>query len=174
MADGTFAMLMLAFGLTDMGYNYCGTETGCLGRTDDQRRISISAGEWLERRATPQSELYVRYDLGQKLGPFGNAVGLSVAENGETWIGYGQTYDFEIGDSPFYGELHAITGIYANNGGFDLGFPIEFRSGVELRYENDAGWRFAVGYDHRSNTGIFPGPNPGVEMAFFKVSAPLN
>lgn len=173
MADGTFAVLMFALGLTDMHWNHCGTEAGCLGRSEAPRRISVAAGEWLERRATPQPELYIRYDLDHKLGPFGNAVGFSVAENGEMWVGYGQTYEFQIADSPFYGELHALTGLYAKNGGFDLGVPIEFRSGVELGYENDAGWRFAVGYDHRSNTGIFGGINPGVEMAFFKLSVPL-
>ena len=35
-----------------------------------------------------------------------------------------------------YAQLHAMPGLYADNGGFDLGGPMEFRSGIELGYEN--------------------------------------
>ena len=171
MADGTFAVLMLIAGLTDMNLNYCKTETGCLGRSEMTPRLSFSALEWQERQALPQSELYVRYDLGHKAGPFGFAAGLSIAENGETWIGFGNTWTYQ--HRSFYTELHAMPGLYFDNGGFDLGHEIEFRSGIEIGFENRAGWRYAATYDHRSNTGIFGGDNPGVETVGFKVSIPL-
>ena len=172
MADGTFAALMFAAGLIDMGTNYCGAEKGCLGRSETQPRLSISAGEILKRRAMPADEFYVRYDLGRNIGPFGTALGFSVGENGEMWLGLGQTYTFDFGDSPFFAELHAMPGLYAANGGFDLGGPIEFRSGIELGYENGAGVRFGVSYDHRSNADIFS-QNPGVETMQFRISIPL-
>ena len=173
MADGSFAALMFAVGLLDMSANYCGTEDGCLARSQTQPRLTISGGQFLKRRAMPADEFYVRYDLGQKLGPFGNAIGFSIAENGEMWLGFGQTYTFDLGDSPFFAELHAMPGLYAANGGFDLGGPIEFRSGLEIGFENDAGWRFGVSYDHRSNAGIFT-RNPGVETVQMRISIPLN
>ena len=172
MADGTFAVLLLLLGGTDMARNYCGTEIGCFGRTETQARFAISAGEVLERQATTAGEVYLRYDLGHKRGPFGRAMGLSVGENGETWVGFGQTYDIPLGDRAFI-ELHSMPGLYADNGGFDLGGPIEFRSGVEIGYENKAGWRFGLSYDHRSNAGIYD-DNPGIETVQFRVSIPTS
>ena len=173
MADGTFAVLLFVLGLTDMGMNHCGTTAGCLGKSDTTPRFSISAGEVLERRANPAAELYLRYDLGQMHGPFGTAAGLSVGEGGETWAGFGATYTMPFGRSGAYAELHAMPGLYLDNGGFDLGGPIEFRSGVELGYETSKGWRVALTYDHRSNAGIYD-ENPGIETVQFKVSIPLN
>ncbi len=162
MADGTFAVLMLVLGLADMSVNHCGTSSGCMGKSHEAPRLAFSAGEVLERRAKPASEVYFRYDLGTKIGPFGNAVGASFGENGEVWVGFGQTYKLDFGNSPFYTELHAMPGLYLDNGGFDLGGPLEFRSGVEFGYENRRGWRFAASYDHRSNAGIY-NDNPGIE-----------
>ena len=170
MADGTFAALLWIAGLLDMSQNYCGTEVGCFGRTETTPRFAISAGEVLERRAKPAGEIYMRYDLGHKRGPFGRAAGLSVGEHGEVWMGFGQTYEVSLGDR-FYTELHAMPGLYFDNGGFDLGGPIEFRSGIEVGYENREGWRFGLSYDHRSNAGIYKN-NPGVETVQFRVSIP--
>lgn len=173
MADGTFAVLLFAIGLTDMGLNHCGTEAGCLGRTEVTPRLSISGGEVLERRAEAAGEVYLRYDLGRKRGPFGNAAGLSLGENGETWVGFGTTYTVAFGRSGAYAELHSMPGLYFDNGGFDLGGPIAFRSGVELGYETRQGWRMALSYDHRSNAGLYD-ENPGMETVQVKVSIPLN
>ena len=172
MADGTFAALLFIIGLTDMGINHCGTSEGCLGTGQTQSRLSISGGEVLERQADPAAELYLRYDLGQTRGPFGGAAGLSVTENGEAWVGFGATYLVPFGRSGAYAELHAMPGLYFDNGGFDLGGPIAFRSGLELGYETAQGWRMALSYDHRSNAGIYD-ENPGIETVQFKVSIPL-
>ena len=171
MADGTFAVLMLLAGLADMRMNHCGTAAGCLGRADVTPRIALSLGEVVERRATSANEIYLRYDLGRTIGPFGLSAGLSVSENGETWVGFGNTYTVDLGPRA-YVELHAMPGLYAPNGGFDLGGVIEFRSGIELGYENRQGWRFGLGYDHRSNAGIYA-RNPGIETVHLRVSMPL-
>ena len=169
MADGTFAVLMLVLGLTEMGTQHCGTQTGCLGRSETTPRFALSAGTVLERQAQPAGEVYLRYDLGHRNGPFGHAVGLSVGEGGETWIGFGQTLTYEV--RGLYAELHAMPGLYFDNGGFDLGGPIEFRSGIEVGYENRKGWRFGVSYDHRSNAEIYS-RNPGIETVQLRVSIP--
>ena len=172
MSTGIFAVIMFAAGLSDMNANYCGTETGCLGRNETLPRLAFSSGSIVPRVAQPADEIYIRYDLGHKLGPFGNAVGFSMGENGDMWLGFGQTYLFEFADSPFFAELHAMPGIYVPNGGFDLGGPVEFRSGFEVGFENRAGWRFGFSFDHRSNAGIH-GRNPGVETVQLRVSVPL-
>ncbi len=173
MADGTFAVLMWVIGLTDMGMNYCGTETGCLGRSDAQAKLQFSAGQVVERRADSKSELMLRYKMGSKRGPFQPAVGLSLAEDGEAWIGFGQTYTMQWGSSPFYAELHAMPGLYSSGGGFELGGPIAFRSGIEVGFENRRGWQFGLSFDHRSNAGIYE-DNPGIETVQFRVSIPTN
>ena len=172
MADGTFAVLMLILGITDMSQNYCGTETGCFGKSADQPRLSFAVGEVIERRAEAQGEVSLRYDLGHRRGPFQPAIGLSVMEGGETWVGFGNTWETDFGGSPFYAELHSMPGLYFANDGFDLGGPIAFRSGIELGYENRSGWRYAISYDHRSNAGIYD-ENPGIETVRFGVSIPL-
>ncbi len=172
MADGTFAVLMLIAGLTDMSMNHCGTEAGCFDHGTQQPRLSLSAGQVIERRAEEAAEIYVRYDPAFKLGPFGHALGLSVGEDGETWVGFGMTYKIDFGDTPFYTELHSMPGLYFDNGGFDLGGVVEFRSGIEVGYENKQGWRFAASYDHRSNAQIYS-ENPGIETAALRVSIPL-
>jgi len=173
MADGTFAALLFIIGLTDMGVNHCGTETGCLGVTETTPRFSISGGEVLERRADSAAEVYFRYDFGQDRGPFGTAAGVSLGEEGATWVGYGATYTHHFGRSGTYAELHAMPGLYFDNGGFDLGGTVAFRSGVEVGYETRQGWRMALTYDHRSNAGLYD-ENPGIETVQFKVSVPLN
>ena len=172
MADRTFAVLLLVAGLTDMGTNYCGTPTGCLGAGEQESRLSFSAGNVIERRAEEGFEVSMRYDFARMIGPFGQAVGLSWGEESGSWVGYGWTWGTTFGKSPFYTELHAMPGLYAAADDFDLGGPIEFRSGIELGYENRNGWRYAVSYDHRSNAGIYD-ENPGVETVNFKVSIPL-
>jgi lipid A 3-O-deacylase len=172
MADGTFAVLMFIAGFTDMSLNYCGTETGCLGRNDTQPRVAFSAGQFDDRGAVADREIYVRYDMGHKRGPFGGTLGFSVANGSEMWIGIGHTYIWKPEHSDFYAEFHAMTGLYENNGGLDLGGPIVFRSGIEFGYENRAGWRYALSYDHRSNADIYR-DNPGVETYMFRVSVPL-
>ena len=164
---------MAIIGLTDMARNYCGTEIGCLGRTDTQPRIAIAAGEFDEKTADSRRELYFRYDLNHRIGPFGNSVGLSMADGGEIWIGYGQTWLWQPAGSRFYTELHAMPGLLIDNGGIDLGGPIEFRSGIELGYEARNGWRYALSYDHRSNADIYR-RNPGVETYMFRVSIPID
>lgn len=173
MADGTFAALLFIIGMTDMSMNHCGTDQGCLGTSQTAPRFSISGGQVLNRRADPAAEVYLRYDLGRQIGPFGTAIGLSVGEAGEAWVGAGATYTIPFGRSGAYAELHAMPGLYFDNGGFDLGGAVAFRSGFELGYETSRGWRMALSYDHRSNAGIYE-ENPGVETVQVKLSIPLD
>ena len=97
MADGTFAALLLIAGLTDMSSNYCGTATGCLGTTESVPRVAFSTGTTLERRAEESPEIYLRYDFGRDIGPFGQALGISYGEESGSWLGYGFTVSGEGG-----------------------------------------------------------------------------
>ena len=172
MADGTFAVAMWLAGLLDMSASGCFQDSTCLARSETQPRWSLSAGEVIERRAEPAGEMYFRRTTGVKRGPFSAVYGLSIGENDEVWIGFGQTYTFEFENAPLFVELHSMPGLYFPNGGFDLGGPIEFRSGIEIGFEDRRGWRYGLSYDHRSNTGLFYDENPGIETLQVRVSVP--
>lgn len=169
MADGTFAVLLLLLGWSDMKDSYCHMTEGCFARSTGPAHVSLSVGEVIHRRADPAMETYMRYDMPRRIGPFGQAVGLSVGEAGEIWAGYGVTYLRQIG--PVYAQLHLMPGLYLDNGGFDLGGWLEFRSGLEIGIQMQSGWRIALAYDHRSNGGIFS-KNPGIETAQIKIGFP--
>ncbi len=170
MADGTFAVLTLLLGLAQTGD--C-PETGCLSTHDSPPSLGVSFGEVLERRADSQKELYVTWAPGTSFGRYDTRAGLSVAEHGETWFGYGVTIDAMAPDAPFFIQLHAMPGVYLPNGGFDLGGPVAFRSGVEVGFQNRDGWRFGLSYDHRSNAGIHE-ENPGIETLQMRVTKTLD
>ena len=172
MADGTFAALLFILGLSDMQANYCGSEVGCLGRGGSVPRIYVSAGDVIKRRARPGAETYFRYDLAHTNGPFGNAIGFSISERKEAWIGYGQTYLMQADAVPIKAELHAMTGLYDKGLGHELGGRIAFRSGLDLIFETNGGVRYALSYDHRSHIGIYK-ENPGMETIQFAISFPL-
>ena len=163
MADGTFAVLWLLLGLADVAD---------ADRGATEPRLVLSAGEVLERRADAVSELYMRHDLGRSIGPYRAAMGVSVTAAGETWLGIGGTYALPLPGRRFYAELHFMPGIYLPNGGFDLGGPIAFRSGIEIGYESPEGWRYGIAYDHRSNGGLHD-RNPGIETVQYRVALPL-
>ncbi|CUH78518.1 acyloxyacyl hydrolase [Tropicibacter naphthalenivorans] len=169
MADGTFAVLLMLLGWSDMSDNYCDTAGGCWAPSDRPAQLMLSQGEVIRRRAHVANESYVRYDLGTQVGPFGQAAGFSAGEEGELWAGYGLTYTMRMG--AFYAELHLMPGLYLDNGGFDMGGLLEFRSGLELGLESADGWRVGLAYDHRSNGGIFEA-NPGKETLQVRFGAP--
>ncbi|MCG7493068.1 acyloxyacyl hydrolase [Thalassobius sp. Cn5-15] len=167
--NGTFALLFAVVSLTDMAQNHC--PTGCLAHSPEAARISISAGQTQFQDNFIGEEIYARYELDHKLGPYQNAIGLSVTDTGDAWLGFGQLWTKEF-TSGAYVQLHAMPGIYVQGDGPDLGFPIEFRAGVELGYAFSNGARLGISYDHRSNADI-KATNPGLETLQVRYSIPL-
>lgn len=168
--DGTFAVLTLLFGMTD-AFTDCHAD--CLVRNEVTPRIAVSQGSLQFKGDVIGREVYVRYDSGHANGPFRTIMGASYSSLGDVWAGIGHSYKLSAADTGPYAELHAMTGLYKHDGGPDLGGPIEFRSGAELGWEFESGWRLAAMYDHRSNAGIFA-TNPGVETVQIRVSKALN
>lgn len=169
--DGTFAVLFLIAGLTDMGTSHCGTELGCLGKTEAQGALALSAGNVEFRGDKIDHEAYLRYDLPVNYGPFQPAIGVSITEGGDAWIGAGATWNHNFTDN-LYVELHLMPGLWKQGDGPDLGHRVEFRSGAEIGYEAANGIKYGLSYDHRSNADISD-VNPGIETIQFRVSVPL-
>jgi len=63
-------------------------------------------------------------------------------------------------------------GYYASGHGKNLGYPIEFRSGVELAWQCDDWRRFGLHFYHLSNASIGR-RNPGEESLVFFYDLPL-
>ena len=168
--NGTFAVLTLLLGMKE-AYTDCQSE--CLAKHEVQDRISLSQGSLQFQGDVIGREVYVRYDSPHANGPFQAIYGASYSSLGDFWAGVGHSYTMKTGDFGLYAEVHAMTGIYVQGSGPDLGGPIEFRSGAEIGYQFPAGWRLAASYDHRSNAEIFA-LNPGVETVQVRLSKPLN
>jgi|UPI0002DD0182 lipid A 3-O-deacylase len=173
--DGRLAVLFFVVGLTDMKTNDC--DTGCLARTPAQEALSLSFGNVIFQEKNIGSEMYLRYDMGTSFGPFQPAMGLSMSDSNDIWVGLGATHTTRFWDRPSgaggYAQLHFMPGVYAQGSGPDLGYPIEFRSGAEIGYQAKNGVRMGVSFDHRSN-GDISSVNPGLETFQFRVSVPLN
>jgi lipid A 3-O-deacylase len=173
--DGRLAVLFFVVGLTDMKTNDC--EMGCLARTAAQDAISLSFGNVIFQEKSVGQEAYVRFDMGTSFGPFQPAVGLSVTDTNDVWVGLGATHTTRFWDRPSgvggYAQLHVMPGVYTRGTGPDLGHQLEIRSGAEIGYQAKNGLRYGLSYDHRSNAGL-SSPNPGMETLQFRVSVPLN
>ena len=169
-SDGTFAVVGLLLGLIDAGVNHCPNE-GCFARNHVDSYNTLSIGETYFQEAKQGEEIYYRRDTGLAFGPFQNVWGISASNDGEFWIGAGHAWTKTFLRDRAFLQLHAMTGLYEEGDGVDLGGPIEFRSGIEIGYQARNGARFGFGFDHRSNAGIYS-DNPGLETIHFRVSIP--
>lgn len=64
-------------------------------------------------------------------------------------------------------------GYYAKGGGKDLGFPLEFRSGIELGWQFCDSKRLGLHFYHLSNASI-GSRNPGEESLIFFLDIPIS
>ena len=168
--DGTFAVLGLLVGLIDMGANHCPNE-GCLAKNERTPYTGISVGDTVFQENTVGEELYIRRETRHANGPFQLMYGISASSDGELWAGLGHAYTWTNRQENVFVQLHAMAGLYDEGSGADLGGPIQFRSGIDVGYQNKEGVRMSLGVDHRSNAGLYSS-NPGLETVHFRVSIP--
>src|SRR5680860_252018 len=169
--DGTFAVVGLVLGLINMGVNHCPNE-GCLAKNERTPYLGLSVGDLVFQEKHVGEEIFIRKQTGIARGPFQFTYGVSVTDEGGLWLGMGNTTTYSTPNDRWYAQFHAMPGLYARGGEVELGGPIEFRSGIELGYQNREGVRIGLGADHRSNAGIYSN-NPGVETVHFRVSIPM-
>ena len=116
--NGIFAVLTLVLGMNDAFYNCDGN---CLARLEVQDRIAISQGSLQFRGDVIGREVYARYDSSRANGPFQSIYGVSYSSLGDFWAGAGHSYTMKSEGNGFYSELHAMTGLYVQGSGPDLG-----------------------------------------------------
>lgn len=99
------------------------------------------------------------------------AIGVAGAENGAHFVYADLHYDFRFGEhlvlSPSFG-----VGRFGGSDEIDLGNLVEFRSGLEIAWEFDNGYRVGLVLHHLSNGGISE-RNPGIEELALTLHVPL-
>ncbi len=80
--------------------------------------------------------------------------------DGSLFMGTGAAYEVRLARWDLTPTF--VPGVYRHGHGKDLGYPLEFRSQLELGYRLRQGSRIAVAFSHLSNAG-FGSRNPGQE-----------
>ena len=106
---------------------------------------------------------------------FNTILDFSLTDKGGAWLGYGlyQQFDMNINSTPLFIGFTMAPGLYVQGGEVDLGYPLEFRSGVEMGVRFAKGWQVSLSYDHRSNADLSR-VNPGVETVELRISKRFN
>lgn len=99
--------------------------------------------------------------------------GFLAAHKGNLYVWGGVLVDIYLGNR-FVLTPSTAVGLYAcGKGGKPLGYPIEFRSGLDIGYRFDDRLRVGIGFYHLSNAGIGR-QNPGEESLVLHYDVPLH
>ncbi|MBA4274199.1 MAG: acyloxyacyl hydrolase [Alphaproteobacteria bacterium] len=112
---------------------------------------------------------YVYQDIYYGLRPL---AGIMVTSDSAVYGYAGAQWDLFLSDSIILSP-NFVAGAYSQGDGKDLGHALEFKSGIELAYQFEAGERVGVAFNHISNASIGD-DNPGTENLILTYSHPLN
>ncbi len=99
------------------------------------------------------------------------SLGLMVNTDEAIYGVFSLNYEIDLSHN-FYLTPFTGVGVYEENDSKDLGGPIEFRSGLEVAYQGDNGYRVGLNFSHMSNASIYE-DNPGEESLVVNVSIPI-
>lgn len=135
--------------------------------------ISFGAGYYdlFDNQSAGEARVEYRFSEANKVWIFTPFVGAMGTTDAATY-GYAG-----IGIDVFFGKRWVATpnfavGLYGNGDGKDLGYAVEFRSGLEVAYRFDDYSRLGVSFTHISNAGL-DDRNPGVESLVVMYSIPF-
>lgn len=100
------------------------------------------------------------------------AAGVIAIAEGSFYAYSGFRFEIPLGERWMLNPNWAAGLYHHRQGGFDLGGPLEFRSGIELAYRLPNGSRLGLCLYHLSNAGFFD-RNPGSESLVLTYSAGL-
>lgn len=135
--------------------------------------ISVGAGYYdlFDDQSAGEARLEYRFSEAQKLYVFTPFVGVTATTDAATYGYAGIGLDIFLGRRLVLTPNFAV-GVYGNGDGKDLGYALEFRSGVELAYRFDNYSRLGLSFTHISNAGLDE-RNPGVESLVVMYSIPF-
>jgi len=107
-----------------------------------------------------------------RLWRFAPIMGLELSHRGSVYGYGGLMLDVYFGNHVVVSP-NAALGYYSAGDGRDLGYPLEFRTGLEVAYHFDDGTRLGLAAHHISNAelGDF---NPGIENLTLNYSVPFD
>ena len=126
--------------------------------------------DW-NRQKNTAAEFRAEYRSDYKMWIFKPLAGVMATSDGAFFAYAG------VGIDVFLGNRFVVTpsfapGFYAEGGGLDLGYHLEFRSQLEIAYRFDDRSRLCIAISHMSNASIVD-ENPGTESAVIYYSVPL-
>jgi hypothetical protein len=134
--------------------------------------LGISGGAYdANKRRAPAAEFGLQYRSGGTVFILHAMAGAMVTTNGALNAYAGFSFDLPLGRAPVL-RLSFAPGYYRPGGGKDLGYPLEFRSGIELGWRIRA-WRVGVELYHLSNASLAH-HNPGEESLVLTLAVPLH
>ena len=98
-------------------------------------------------------------------------VGVMANVKGGGYLYGGLNFDLLFGQVVLAPGIAA--GYFWRGNGKNLGYPLEFRSGVELGWQCQDGRRFGLHFYHLSNAGLGK-TNPGEESLVFYIDIPIS
>jgi len=137
--------------------------SGTAAEAQPPPRALVFGGGWFDfKRRQNQAALgYVEYRVRNRHAPVRPFACVLFTTDGALYACVGIGYELSLGPRVVVTPSLA-PGAYAKGGGKDLGFPIEFRSQIEIAYRFRGGSRLGLAFSHLSN-GSTGRRNPGEE-----------
>ncbi len=166
--DGKIAILFWLMSLPGGEYTLDGISTSRYN-ADDRMVVSVGSIDFQERTVGWEPRFTYMFD--QVYGRFNPIIDVSISNSGAVWAGVGlyQQIDIHTLGQDFFAGFTFAPGIYFKGDDVDLGYPLEFRAGVELGIRFESSWQLSLSYDHRSNADISE-LNPGLETLQIRLS----
>ena len=134
--------------------------------------VAISAGEYnTVDQSRAAAELGLQWRGGGRWWVFHPIVGGMVTHQGAMHGYVGFTFDLPLGPHVVVRPSFA-PGLYRQGGGKDLGYPLEFRSGLEIGWRLSGGTRVGAEFYHISNASLGD-KNPGENSLMLVVAIPI-
>ncbi len=126
--------------------------------------LAYSIGQTFENGQEISQEFRLSYFTPRTIGPVQVMWDASLTSRGGVFVGGGgrMEQDFQVGPVPAYVGLSALVGLWNPSNDVDLGFPIEFRTDLEIGVELSDTARISLVSDHRSHarlSKLFGGDN---------------
>ena len=129
--------------------------TGMFDFSDHKQRSAIIGMEH------QNNELFIK----GKRGSYSPITGAFWTEKNAFYLYTGIQAEYELGS--FIISPSFAPGYYNEGGGKDLGYPLEFKTEVQLSYDWSESTHFGMSYNHISNAHLNPNKNPGANSYMF-------
>ena len=138
----------------------------------DPAYVTFAAGAFdVEHSDNRDVEVALEYRSDLSWGPFKPFAHASYIGNDMTFVGGGVLADVQIGDNWIVQPSVAATWWRGELEHLDLGYPLQFRTRLEVAYRFPDKSRLGLAVTHSSNANLGD-PNPGIESVMLNVSVP--